>query len=41
MRPVIAIATLLVFGTLLSACSKCDPWWGEKPTACRAAAPVK
>jgi hypothetical protein len=36
-----AVVTLLVLGTLLSGCSKCDPWWGEKPSACHSDVPVR
>jgi hypothetical protein len=41
MRSAAAILMLFVLGTLVSGCSKCDPWWTDKPAACHSDAPVR
>jgi hypothetical protein len=42
MRKIFTALTLVVAATaLLGSCTKCDPWWGEKPTACHSAAPAR
>jgi hypothetical protein len=42
MRRVFAILTVsLALAAGLGGCSKCDPWWGERPGACHSAVPAR
>lgn len=36
-----AVALILVLALLTGGCSKCDPWWGDKPAACHGAVPAR
>jgi hypothetical protein len=31
----------LALAALAGGCSKCDPWWGDKPGACHSALPAR
>jgi hypothetical protein len=32
---------LAALSALLGGCSKCDPWWGDRPAACHSALPAR
>ena len=39
MRTLLTAVTLVVALAALGGCSKCDPWWGEKPASCQSTLP--
>jgi hypothetical protein len=42
MRKVLTALTLVAaLAATLGGCSKCDPWWGDKPGACHSDVPVR
>jgi len=42
MRKVLTALTLVAgLAAALGGCTKCDPWWGEKPSACHSAVPLR
>jgi hypothetical protein len=42
MRRTLAILTVVsALAMLAGGCSKCDPWWGDRPAACHSALPAR
>jgi hypothetical protein len=42
MRRTFILATIsLALAAFVGGCSKCDPWWGDRPAACHSALPAR